>query len=79
MRAMMYQNIDKIIQSYPTHRWVFLTLTVKNPHVSDTRQTLKDMNAGWQRMIQSKRFKGVVDGFIRTTEITRPEKKKLNG
>ena len=41
MRAMMYQNIDKIIQSYPTHRWVFLTLTVKNPHVSDTRQTLK--------------------------------------
>ena len=29
MRAMMYQNIDKIIQSYPTHRWVFLTLTVK--------------------------------------------------
>ena len=75
MRAMMYQNIDKIIQSYPTHRWVFLTLTVKNPHVSDTRQTLKDMNEGWKRMIQSKRFKGVVDGFIRTTEITRPEKK----
>ena len=29
MRAMMYQNIDKIIQSHPTHRWVFLTLTVK--------------------------------------------------
>ncbi len=75
MRAMMYQNIDKIIQSHPTHRWVFLTLTVKNPHVSDTRQTLKEMNAGWQRMVQSKRFKGVVDGFIRTTEITRPEKK----
>ena len=46
----------------------------KNPHVSDTRQTLKEMNAGWQRMVQSKRFKGVVDGFIRTTEITRPEK-----
>ena len=34
------------------------------------------MNEGWKRMIQSKRFKGVVDGFIRTTEITRPEKKK---
>ena len=33
------------------------------------------MNEGWKRMIQSKRFKGVVDGFIRTTEITRPEKK----
>ena len=72
-------DVPKYRQDYSispySHRWVFLTLTVKNPHVSDTRQTLKEMNAGWQRMVQSKRFKGVVDGFIRTTEITRPEKK----
>ena len=47
MRAMMYQNIDKIIQSHPARRWVVLTLTVKNPHVSDTRQALKEMNASW--------------------------------
>ena len=31
MRAMMYQNIEGVIQQYPSHRWVFLTLTVKNP------------------------------------------------
>ena len=75
MRAMMYQNIDKIIQSHPTHRWVFLTLTVKTLMFLILAKLLKEMNAGWQRMVQSKRFKGVVDGFIRTTEITRPEKK----
>ena len=29
------------------------------------------MNSAWQRMAQTKRFKGVVKGFIRTTEVTR--------
>ena len=74
MRAMMYQNIEGVIQQYPSHRWVFLTLTVKNPHVTDLRATLDNMNKGWKRLIQSKRFDSVVDGFIRTTEVTRPRK-----
>ena len=29
------------------------------------------MNSAWQRLAQTKRFKGVVKGFIRTTEVTR--------
>ena len=73
MRAMMYQKIDQIVAQHPTHRWVFLTLTVKNCDVKDLRDTLVEMNNGWKRLIQSKRFKGVVDGFIRTTEMTRPK------
>ncbi|XP_017797142.1 PREDICTED: replication protein-like [Habropoda laboriosa] len=75
MRAMMYKNIDRVIQQYPSHRWIFITLTVKNPHVKDLKDTLNLMNKGWQRFIQTKRFRSVVDGFIRTTEITRPKKK----
>lgn len=74
MRAMVYQNIDKIVADYPSHRWVFLTLTVRNPHVKDLRSTIEEMNTGWKRLIQSKRFKSLVDGFIRTTEVTRPKK-----
>lgn len=74
MRAMMYQKIDGIIAQYPSHRWVFLTLTVKNCHITELRQTLSEMNSGWQRLVQTKRFKGVVDGFIRTTEMTRPKR-----
>ena len=77
MRAMMYQNIENIIQQYPSHRWVFLTLTVKNPHVTDLRSTLNEMNKGWKRLIQSKRFDNVVDGFIRTTEVTRPKNRVM--
>lgn len=77
VRAVMYKHIDQVICQYPSHRWIFLTLTVKNPHVKDLKQTLKEMNDGWKRLIQTKKFKGVVDGFIRTTEITRPTKKGL--
>ena len=58
-------------EKYPSYRWVFLTLTVKNPPVTELRDTLKAMNSTWQRLSQTKRFKGVVKGFIRTTEVTR--------
>ena len=50
---------------------VFLTLTVKNPPVTELRDTLKHMNDSWQRLIQTKRFKSGVAGFLRTTEVTR--------
>ena len=75
MRALMYKNIESVMNSYPSHRWIFLTLTVKNPHVTDLRSTLKEMNAGWQRLRQTKRFESVVDGFLKATELTRPRYK----
>ena len=31
MRALMYKNIESVMNSYPSHRWIFLTLTVKIP------------------------------------------------
>lgn len=70
-RAVMFQQLPHIQERYPTHRWVFLTLTVKNPPVTELRATLKHMNDSWQRLIQTKRFKSGVAGFLRTTEVTR--------
>lgn len=70
-RAVMFQKLDEIKQAYPTHRWVFLTLTVRNCDVVDLKDTLKDMNASWQRLVQTKAFKSGVAGFLRTTEVTR--------
>ena len=67
----MFQQLPKIQELYPTHRWIFLTLTVKNPPVTELRDTLKQMNDSWQRLIQTKRFKSGVAGFLRTTEVTR--------
>ena len=70
-RAVMFQQLPAIKEKYPSYRWVFLTLTVKNPPVTELRDTLKAMNSAWQRLAQTKRFKRVVKGFIRTTEVTR--------
>ena len=60
----MFQQLPSIQERFPTHRWVFLTLTVKNPPVTELRDTLKHMNDSWQRLIQTKRFKSGVAGFF---------------
>ena len=70
-RAVMFQQLPNIQERFPTHRWVFLTLTVKNPPVTELRDTLKHMNDSWKRLIETKRFKSGVAGFLRTTEVTR--------
>ena len=70
-RAVMFQKLEEIKTQYPTHRWVFLTLTVRNCDLMDLRDTLKDMNASWKRMSETVAFKKGVAGFIRTTEVTR--------
>lgn len=74
-KSNMYVAYDEIKEKYPTHRWLFLTLTVRNCAIGDLRETLREMNLAWQRLIKRKEFKHVV-GWIRTTEITRPKKKR---
>lgn len=71
-KAMMYQTYDELKRQYPSHRFIFLTLTIKNPLITDLRDTLGDMNRAWHRLVKRKEFLRVVDGWIRTTEVTRP-------
>lgn len=75
-KSNMYVAYEEIKAQYPTHRWLFLTLTLKNPRIEDLRETLQHMNKSWQRLIKRKEFMTAVDGWIRTTEVTRPKKKK---
>ena len=57
-KAMMYQTYDKLREQYPTHRFVFLTLTVKNCEIGELRSTLQHMNKSWQRLKDRKRIYG---------------------
>lgn len=68
--ARFYQSLPDITAAYPRHRWLFLTTTVRNCPVVELRQTLKEMNAAWNRLRVRKEFKPV-SGWLRTTEITR--------
>lgn len=68
-KAKAYKVLPKIVEAYPSHRWLFLTLTQKNAPITELRETLKQMNRGYQRLVQLKAFPA--EGWLRSTEVTR--------
>ena len=68
-QAKMFQALPAITEAYPKHKWVFLTLTVRNCDLSELRATVKAMNDGFRRLTQLKTFPSI--GWIRSVEVTR--------
>lgn len=68
-KAKAFKVMPEIIKDYPTHRWLFLTLTVKNCPIEDLRTNLHWLSKSWQRLSQRKIFPAV--GWLRSTEITK--------
>lgn len=68
-KAKAYKVLPKVVETYPKHRWLFLTLTQKNVPISELRDTLTAMNRGFQRLVQLKAFPAI--GWLRSTEVTR--------
>jgi plasmid rolling circle replication initiator protein Rep len=68
-KAKAYKVLPKIVEAYPTHRWLFVTLTQKNVPIVELRETLKDMNKGFQRLVERKTWPAI--GWLRSTEVTR--------
>lgn len=68
-RARFFKALPQVQEKYPTARWVFLTLTVRNCELTELRSTLTKMNAAWVRLIQRKVFPAL--GFIKSVEVTR--------
>lgn len=68
-KAKAYKVLPKIVKDFPTHRWLFVTLTVKNCQITELKETLVWMNKSWQRLTQLKAFPA--EGWLRSTEVTR--------
>lgn len=68
-KAKAYKVLPQIVEQYPKHRWLFLTLTQKNVPIQDLRQALTDMNRAFQRLSQLKAFPAI--GWLRSTEVTK--------
>lgn len=68
-KAKTYKVLPEIVEVYPNHRWLFLTITQRNVPITDLKKTLKAMNKGFQRLVQRKTWPAV--GWLRSTEITR--------
>ncbi len=68
-KAKAYKVLPKIVKDFPTHRWLFLTLTLKNCEITELKETLIWMNKSWQRLTQLKAWPA--EGWLRSTEVTR--------
>lgn len=68
-KAKTHQILPLVAESFPKHRWLFLTLTVKNCPIEDLRHTIGLMHKAWTRLSQLKKFPAV--GWIRSLEVTR--------
>jgi len=68
-RARFFKALPQVQAKYPTARWIFVTLTVKNCELTELRATLTRMNAAWKRLLLRKEFPAL--GFIKSVEVTR--------
>lgn len=68
-KAKAHEVLPKVAADYPSHRWLFLTLTVKNCPVENLRETLAEMNKGWRRLTDRLGFPAI--GWLKSTEVTR--------
>lgn len=68
-RSRFYKAIPAIRADYPTFKFLFLTLTVKNCEVEELRQTVKWMRDSWRKLVARKRFPA--RGWIRAVEVTK--------
>lgn len=68
-KAKAHKILPKIVQEHPRHRWLFLTLTVRNCSIKELRETLEWMHDSFKRLTKLKIWK--VEGWIKSTEVTR--------
>ena len=68
-KAKAHKILPKIVVNYPTHRWLFVTLTIKNCPITELRVVLKEMNLAFRRMTRRKGW--LPKGWLRSTEVTR--------
>ena len=67
-RARFFQHLPEILRDHPSHKFIFLTLTVKNCKLDELRATITHMNKSWERLTKRKVWAGV--GWGKSVEVT---------
>lgn len=57
------------IQAFESVRYLFLTLTVKNPNTEDLRSSVRDMMKGFNKLFKYKRVRSSTLGHLRALEV----------
>lgn len=68
-RAKALEILPLIQKSHPTARWLFLTLTIKNCELQHLRETIRHLNASFNRLSKQARFPFL--GLVKSVEVTR--------
>lgn len=71
-QARVYYALPLLIRDYPETRFLFLTLTVKNCHITELRHALTSMAHAWQRLTQLQVWPAI--GSVRSVEVTRSQR-----
>lgn len=69
-QAKSIKILPHLFNQHPKARFVFLTLTVSNPHITELRSALSAMHHAWTKLVKRKEF-APIQGWIRSTEVTR--------
>lgn len=75
-RARFFKNIPKILNDYPTARFLFITLTVRTCELTELRNTFAKMNLAWKLLTKRKEFPGL--GYVKTSEVTKSKDGKAH-
>ena len=73
-KARLNEGIPKLVADHPSTRFIFLTLTVPNCHISELRATLDRMSKAFDRLMKRRDVKCNVLGYVCSKEVTRNEK-----
>lgn len=68
-KARAYKALPKVIAGFPTARYLFVTLTLKNCPVEDLRDSILHLNRSFSRLTKLRHFPPI--GFLKTVEVTR--------
>lgn len=68
-RSRFLQALPNIITAYPSHRYIFITFTVKNCPLGKLGETIAMMNKGFGKLTKRKAWPAV--GWVKSVEVTR--------
>lgn len=68
-KARAFKVLPKLLSDYPTARYLFVTLTLKNCPVYELRNSILHLNESFRRLSKLKHFPAV--GYLKTVEVTR--------
>jgi plasmid rolling circle replication initiator protein Rep len=70
-RARFYNAVPRLLHDYPKHRFVFLTLTVRNCAIDNLGDSIQLLNSAFKKLTKRKQFPAI--GWLKSVEVTRNE------